>query len=693
MNAFSPLFVLAAAGALSIAPGRARAVDTSQWKCETCPFEKEGRSVTVEVGAGAVSDASSRFGDFTGLQRKGGFLVLGGSAQYRGEGGLYGRVAAADLGLDVRSLEFDGGREGLYTLRMGYAETPRHLHDGAMTPFLGTGGADLSLPAGYPAVDTAAMPLASTLRPIDVGAKRSRLDASFEWIAGDAWSTRVSLRRDVRDGTQRLSGSFFSSASHLVVPVDQVTDQLEVATAFAGSRLQASMAYQVSLFRNDHDGLTWSNPFTPVVAGADRGQLALAPDNQFHQVLGSAAYEVTPWLRASGDIAFGRSTQDAGYLAATLNPNLAAAVPVSSLQGKADTFNTSVRLTASPSAALRLHASYARDVRDNRTPRGSYPAVSTDMFLDPVPRTNQPFSFTQDRFKLSADYRGPGSLRTEVGFDEDDRERTLQEVVTTRESTLWGRVRAQPLDTVSVALKLAHARRDASTYGIASWITPPENPLLRKFNLAERRRDSAALRADATIGEAVNVGFGIDYAKDDYNQSTIGLLDGRSVGLGADLSAMVSDQTQAHGFVHSERIRSNQAGSQVFAAPDWSGRNDDRIEVLGLGLKHTALKGRLELGADAVRSRLRNDVSVDALVTSPPFPTIRTTIDSLRLRAVYRLQDNLSLVGQWWYERYQSQDWHLDGVLPGTVSNLLAFGEQPPRYTVHVVQLSLRYRF
>jgi Putative outer membrane beta-barrel porin, MtrB/PioB len=156
---------------------------------------------------------------------------------------------------------------------------------------------------------------------------------------------------------------------------------------------------------------------------------------------------------------------------------------------------------------------------------------------------------------------------------------------------------------------------------------------------------------------------------------------------------VVSDQTQVYGFAQSERIRSRQAGSQVFAQPDWSARSEDKVDVVGFGLKHVAMKGKLEIGADLVRSRLRGDVSVDAQVTSPPFPTAATTIDSVRLRAVYRLQDNLSLVGNWWYERYQSQDWHLDGVLPATISNLLAFGEQPPRYTVHVVQLALRYRF
>mgnify|MGYP006951309666 CR=1 FL=1 len=48
-------------------------------------------------------------------------------------------------------------------LNVGYAEIPRHLTEGASTPFLGFGGNVLMLPAGFPAVDTASMPLASRL--------------------------------------------------------------------------------------------------------------------------------------------------------------------------------------------------------------------------------------------------------------------------------------------------------------------------------------------------------------------------------------------------------------------------------------------------------------------------------------------------------------------------------------------------
>ena len=75
------------------------------------------------------------------------------------------------------------------------------------------------------------------------------------------------------------------------------------------------------------------------------------------------------------------------------------------------------------------------------------------------------------------------------------------------------------------------------------------------------------------------------------------------------------------------------------------------------------------------------------------FPTATTALDSLKLYATYRLKDNLSVTGSYWYEHYEAQDWRLDGVLPATIPNVLTFGEQPPHYRVNVFRVALRYRF
>ncbi len=336
----------------------------------------------------------------------------------------------------------------------------------------------------------------------------------------------------------------------------------------------------------------------------------------------------------------------------------------------------------------------SRDERDNQTPSRTYPSVTTDQFVGLGPaRSNQPYSFTQDRIKLSADHRGFGTWKFGIGADHDARERSLQAVDTTRETTLWGRVGVQALDNIALALKLAHADRSASEYRVVGSLLPPDNPLMRKFNIADRQRDSAALRADFAVTESVSLGLSAQMSYDDYKRSTIGLIDARTIHAGADLSAALSEQTQVHAFAQLERVRSRQAGSQAFAGPDWKGRSKDIADVAGVGLKHSALKGQLELGADFVVSRSRSEVSVDAGVSAPPFPDATTSTDSLKLHATYRINDNMSLLGSYWYEQVEARDWRFDGVQADTISNLLAFGEQAPRYAVNVIRIALRYRF
>lgn len=694
MNAMSPLFLLATLGVLasSISPGFA-ASDPATWKCETCPYPKGG-SGAFEVGVGVVSGDSAKFGDYTGLQKKGGVALIGGSASYRGAGGYFADLEAADLGLDSRSLSTRSGQEGLYALQIDYAGLPRHFTRDALTPYLGVGSNVLTLPAGYPAAGTGAMPLAGTLQPVDIGLKRERFDLAGTLLAGPSWSWRVSMRRDAREGLRATTGSFFSSAEQLVAPVDQVTNEFEVAGAYNGSGLQASLAYQLSQFRNNVPSLTWSNPFVPVVPGQTRAQLAMAPDNRLEQVSGSAGYALSPTMRLVGDFAVGRLTQDGAYLAPSLNPAFAATPePAASLAGHIDTFDGSVRLTAAPLDGLRVNASYARNLRDNRSAVRSYPMVVGDLYLDPTLRNNTPFRVIQDRVKLSADYRGPGTLKLSAGVEGDQRQRRYQEVVQTRETTVWGRVGMRPLDELSLAVKLSHGERERSDYGVATWFGAADNPLLRKFNLASRRRDGIGLRADVAFSETLSLGFGGDYADDVYGESQVGLRQGRSASLGADLSWSPTARTQLTAYAQSESILSRQGGSESGRAADWNADSRDRFDVLGLTLKHAVIENRFDIGAEVSVSRSQGAILVTSAAGASPYPFAKTSVDTAKLFAAYKLREGVSLNGSWWYVSCNAQDWRLDGVLPATVQNLLSFGLQPQQYHNSVLRLSLRYAF
>jgi predicted porin len=119
----------------------------------------------------------------------------------------------------------------------------------------------------------------------------------------------------------------------------------------------------------------------------------------------------------------------------------------------------------------------------------------------------------------------------------------------------------------------------------------------------------------------------------------------------------------------------------------------DTFDVFGIGVKHIAIPNKLDIGADFTVSRSRSDVAVDNILAAAPFPTAKTKLEAIKLYGTYNLKDNFSITGSYHYEHYDSTDWRLDGIAPGTVPNLLTLGAQAPNYSVNVFRVAMRYRF
>ena len=681
------LAALGVLGAVGLATPAGAQVDTSQWKCETCPYPK-GAGGTVEAGLVSVSDGSRRFGDYTGLDRDGVRGALQADLSHRGEGTWVDLRAGEDFN---RSLAVRGGVEGVVGLRLDAVEIPRRLGDGARTPFLGAGSDRLVLPAGFAATTTAAMPLATTLQDIGLGYDYRRLDLGASMPAGP-FTVTIGARRDVRDGTRPIAASFFNTAAQLPGLVDQTTDQFEVAVGYATRDLQARLAWQYARFDSGSSALVWDNPFDTGAFGATRGRIALAPDSQFQQVSGAAGYQLAPSIRASADFAAGRATQNEPLLPTSATTGLALALPATSLDGRVDTFTGNLRLTAGLPGGLRLAASYTRDERNNRTAVLAWPQVATDLFPSAVPRSNTPFDEMRDRYRLNADWRR-GTLRLAAGLEQDNRTRNYHEAVTTRETSAFARATVAAGEGGNLTFKLSYADRNPDAYGVATWFGTTENPLLRKYELAQRRRTAGSVRGDFAFGDNVALGVSIEAGDDDYPASRIGLRSARRTSLGADLAWTIGERTRLTAWAQSEAMQSQQAGSQIVAAPDWTSRGRDRFDVVGIGVRHALIPDRLEVGADAVVSRARSQLRVDTGIGDPSFPEDRMATDTIKVYASYKLSDSISLDGGLWSERGLARDWRLAGVGPATLPNLLAFGVQPADYRVYVLRASVRYRF
>ncbi|MGD2171915.1 MAG: MtrB/PioB family decaheme-associated outer membrane protein [Gammaproteobacteria bacterium] len=669
-----------------------RAPDISKWQCEYCAFE-EGWYTDLTLGIGNVSDDSYKFGEYNGLQEQGSFAIVDGSARYRGDEAAYIDISMSDLGLDSRSLLIEGGRQGSYDLYLSYDEIPHYISDSASTPYLGSGGASLSLPAGWVAAGgTGAMTaLDASLRDVDLETSRKRVGAGLSITTESPWSYSLDLRRDDKEGSKRGGGAIAFNTAQLVEPVDYVTEEIDASVSYTRHGLQAKLAYYVSTFSNANESLRWENAYTPPPAapGAVEGQLALPPDNEFQQLTLSAAYAINDRNQLSADLSVGHMKQDEKLLQTTLNPALLVPLPADSADAEVDTTNTRLKFISRPTDRFRFSLAYQYDDRDNQTPQLLYDWVTTDAFVGGQ-RANLPYSFTRTLVKLEADYDYGAGTRVGLGYDTDKHERTFLEAEKTDEDTLWGTVRLHNFGNLFLDLKLAMSERDVSSYDLVSAVDPPQNALMRKYNMADRDRNSFSVFANYMPDANYSLGVSLDYARDDYDNSPVGLAESTDSSINFDLTSMLSEETTLTVYVGRQNIRSTQNGSEAFSTPDWSAQNHDSFELAGFGLTHVLIENELTIGLDLSVSKSVGRVELD---TGAPFPDLGTSLRSLKLHADYRLDENLLLQAAYWHETYDVDNWALDGLDPDTVNNLLAFGEDNASYENDVIKLAVSFHF
>ena len=353
-------------------------VDTSDWKCEYCPFE-DGYRAEYEAGAGYVSEDAFRFGNGTGLDEKGAEAHLAGEGRYL-KNGTEVTWFAEDLGLDSRVFEFGVGKPGKFGIDLGYRELPYRAFGDTVTPFSGSGDT-LSLPGGWvPAATTDTMTgLSSALAPHSIEKDRQILEFGANYLPSSKVRLYADYQRQQREGTNIMTGSTFSQSAYLPRPVDDYTDRFDAGIRYANGPFNMTLAYLGSFYTNDVGPLTWDNPFTPF-PGADQGRTALEPDNEFQQFSIAGSYRAQAWdTVVAFSLASGRGEQNASLLPYTINPVLPTLpTPVSSIDGQVDTTNYGLTLTTRPHDRLSVRFSYRYDERDNKTPINQWTRVITD---------------------------------------------------------------------------------------------------------------------------------------------------------------------------------------------------------------------------------------------------------------------------------------------------------------------------
>ena len=687
-----------------MAPCHAQTVDLEvpeNWKCKWCAFE-EGFKAELSFGPGWVSESSFRFGKYSGLEDEGFHAVIGGEVAFSGQGVKYFDLKAIDLGLSSRSFVLSGGAQGSYDFDFTYKETPNFLLDTGSTPFVLDHPTTLVLPVDWaPSYQTDLMTsLERSLHGLDVETQRKTLMIGGLFHAPKNRDLYLRVRRDVKHGRKATGASFgtdnaFAATSSIIPePINYVTTQIEAGVSMYRKRWQGEAGYYGSFFDNQHATLSWQNPFAQASSVLGHGQLGLPPDNTFHQTFVSGLVQLSDHTRGTVYAALGRMTQNDNFVQSSINPLFSSLLlPRSSLDAQVDTRTARLMVVSNLSKRLELKASYLFDERDNDTGRAAYQYIVADTSQSIVTRMNSPLSLRRSSVKLDARLRLPRNLRLSAGAEQKNDHRSYQVRSKTDEARYWGEMAFRPHPRIDARLKYTYSERSGNPYQAVESVSPPDNPLLRKFHLADRERQQLGASLSLWASDAVTVSLGLDHTSDHYTDSVLGLTKSEDTSYSLDFSVFPGQNFQAYAYYSEDFMATDQAGSQTLGAPDWWVDAEDRIQTVGVNLEYRpSSKLELKLGYTFSEGISKTRPSSDTLDLEA-LPDLRSKLRRLTASARFELKGPLSMVIRYLYQEYDNDDFAVDGVSPDTVWTVLGFGEGSPGHKVSVVHALLEYRF
>lgn len=410
---------------------------------------------TIEVGGLYVSKDSPKFGEYNGLNEKGGYLlgnvdVRGGDGYGMGGGATRWEVFGTDLGTTSRALGASVSSQGQWNLGIGFDQLRHYTTGGTyQTPYQGSmGGNSFTLPQAFGTINNGGSGSRaltanqlSSFHTEDVYSERKNTSFTAGYIFNPHWNAKFDFNRLDQSGAKLIgSGSDAFTVAQggpgglayggeriaiLMNPTNYQTDTVNAALNWVGQKAHLSMSYYGSYFHDAYTGLTFSNPWTtgqptgtavPGGAALPLDTMSTPPGNQFHQLNLSGGYKLSSATRLAGGLSYSRNPQNEGFAGAyTTTPNTAPGLPASSLGGLVVNTHADLKLTHQATKALGLSAGLKYNERDNRTPSNTYTFLNLGGESQTV--VNAPMSNKRTQFELAGDYRIDAKQRLHAGYE------------------------------------------------------------------------------------------------------------------------------------------------------------------------------------------------------------------------------------------------------------------------------------
>ena len=731
-----------------------------------------------EVGALNVSSGSPKFGEYNGLDRSGlygvgNFSVSGGSGYCQRGGALRWQIGGKDLGTTSRSIGASISEQSRWSIGLNFDQLRHYTTTGYQTPYEGSrGGNVFLLPPSFGVINTSAtvngqVPLTpaqlAAMRNINVYNERRNTSFNAGFNFNTEWGVKFNYKRIDMSGAKLISGGTDADnlsslggfnygsqrISMLMNPTKSSTDMFNLALNWTGKKAYASFEYYASLYHDDYNGVSWSNPFVsggtataPSPApGTSPGSafpldtMSTPPSNQFHQLNFTGGYIFSPKTKLTGGLSFGINTQNSSYDGTyTTTPNTATGLPVNSLDGRVLTSHADARLTHQFSPALNLNVGFKYNARNNHTPVNNYTFLNLGGTSTNV--TNAPESYKHQQFDASLAYRIDKRQRLNFGYEYDQMNRwcnsalannaqgslsaanagyymaaSCMQVPKTAENRFNLGYKLAIFDKVNLNAGYTYADRKATVN--PSFYNPMqgnsqgfENYGWLAFFQASRRENLLKAGVNWQVTNKFSIGLDGRYANDNYYDSPLGVQSGKSSSVNLEADYAFSEDVSFGAYVSwQDRSRDlTSASDRNAVAPPvnlWFNTLTDRDTAIGVNGKQKLLHGKLQLtedlsyglGKSSYDTTLGPNITPSA-GTSGSTPDIKSALIQLRLTGSYDVDKHSRITAGWLYQHLKSNDYLYNAYQYGfAATSMLPSNQREPTYTVNVLYLLYRYSF
>ncbi len=649
-------------------------------------------------------------------------------------------------GRDDARYTLDYGVAGSWSLLLDYNKIQHRFGDDAHTLYTRTGpgvyeisdtvqrAVETAITAqGAAATGAILAPLFAAAPTVDLSLQRDRSKLRLD--LGKRGNLRWSLDYDHENRTGLRAGGAafgFGLANEIAEPIDYQTDNAGVGGEWVGHNGGLAFGYRYSQFKNDISTLIWDNPLRAPTSTQARGVEDLAADNDAGTAYVNGRVKFAGDWWANGAVNYTRMTQNDKLLAYTINPNVLgthedgtkfdasnpANLPQARAGQEADVLNISGNLGTKFGDNFRLKFRYRYYDYDNKSDRIEFPGVVVfhAAAFTAEPRITVPYAYKNDDIgaELSWDVLSDSTLS--FSYDKKSVNREFREVASSDEDVF--RVSFDSRFAEAFTLRAAYQRSDRSIDGyrltaeLDTFVepgTPANFPGLRQFYQAAKKTDTADFDLEWEINDKISLQAGLKHGKDDYDESTHGLLDSKFDIVNAELDWNLTDDSLFYAWASHEDRKSNQRSRQSGAtlstnpADDWTFKAKEKTDSAGLGwTSKLSTRWTLDLSGEWNKARGKGDFTATPGGLPLSGTPIRTAaldlgnydnseLKAVRLKIDYAFNANLG-VGLWYmYEDYTQDTYRLQGIngnfLPGTT---IALNPLDGDYKGKVLGLSLK---